>query len=174
MNTSIANIVSEIDDLMSKKRSMNDSENDEPTKYYELDNNIQELENIKYQLEVKMMNIRVKQYIFKKLIDKLKQRHGDNEQIWHSDVLDQIKNYIKHDFSFPNKNRASGSVKLNELPDDGYFDGGKPKSKLKHHKFKPKSKRTKKNKRSTIICARCCTRRSRRISCRKGETALRR
>jgi len=141
---------------------------------------IGELKDEKYRLgmvskdnERKAFLINEKISLITKFILEMKKRHGDNEQIWHSDVLDQIKNYIKHDFSFSKKKRAINTVTLKNLP-DGYFDGGKPKSKLKHHKFKPKSKRTKKNKRSTIICARCCTRRSRRISCRKGETALRR
>jgi membrane protein involved in colicin uptake len=56
------------------------------------------------------------------------------------------------------RTRSTLSLKLNKLP-DGYYDGGKRRQ----------IKITKKNKRSKIIGARCCTRRSRRISCRRGK-----
>ena len=56
----------------------------------------------------------------------------------------------------PDRTRSTLSLKLRKLPDDGHYDGGKRRQ----------IKITKKNKRSKIIGA---TRRSRRISCRRGK-----
>ncbi len=164
-------IQNKIDNLHQKKQSIEDdlethhNLSDEIEKYHNLSDEIEKLDQEKSKIGDKKMAVRVEQERFKKLINRLINKHGDDKSKWHSDVLDLINKYKKHNFLFPMpRNRASISVQLSELPEDGYFDGGKRR----------KTKTKTKTKRSKIIGARCCTRRSRRISCRRGETALRR
>lgn len=89
-----------------------------------------------------------KAFLINQKIKELEKQYGNDESQWPSDVLDPIV--------------PPPSLPPPSLPPP--YDGGKRR----------KTKITKKNKRSKIIGARCCTRRSRRISCRRGETALRR
>ena len=113
-------------------------------------------------------NARYKMHAFKRLIQRMKLKYGDDVNEWSTDDVANastiIEKYNKNDFLFYPKKKGDSSLHLGPLPEDGYFDGGKRR----------KTKITKKNKHQTFIGARCCTRRSRRISCRRGETALRR
>ncbi len=95
-----------------------------------------------------MSSIGIEYYadVIKKIMNEI---HGEGKKICKQDMYFLVHKFKKfHDlFTRP----------------DGY-DGGKRR----------KTKITKKKKRSKITGARCCTRRSRRTSCRRGETAHRR
>jgi len=150
-HTSKIMIEQKIDNLKKTKRDIKDDWNT----YNDLSDEIVKLEQEKSEIESKIMVVRLKKETFENLIKKLINKYGNDKSKWHSDALDLINKYKKHNFSFPMpRNRASLSVQLTKLPPDGYFDGGK------RHKTKTKTKT--KTKRSKIIGARCCTRRSRR------------
>ena len=169
---------SQIDDALIEKKKMiqkrNQSEDDD--EIFTLNKKIQESSDKINKLEETLKihnqianNARYKMHAFKRLIQRMKLKYGDDVNEWSTDDVANastiIEKYNKNDFLFYPKKKGDSSLHLGPLPEDGYFDGGKRRRSKQRQRTQIKSKN---------FSARCCTRRSRRISCRRGETALRR